>query len=1057
MSETAELLEAVQEEARPATWTTGVALARAGTVALQSRGRQEVVFRVRAPGRPAPWTTILYLGDDAWECDCPTEADPCEHVVAAAYALHHAPPAARPPAPAARAPAARPPAPTSAPTSAPTAARPGAPLARPAPAAPGPRAPAPPPRAAAAAPRAAVPGAGKTDRLVYRLSRAEGGGLTFQRLVVRNDNTARLLERSLASVLAIPLEAARIRVEPVDHVVDRLLTQRPLKGVVPPDRLDGLLKALEPARNVLLGAQLVSISSERVLPRVVVEDRGADVVLTIDKDPRVSEVLAPGVALCGDVVCRLGETALTGPRLEDLPQVKLFPPANLGELTGKVLPELSRRFTVDVRSARVPRIDPTLKPRISLELEAPEGGLSVLPTLVYGAPPTVRIDQGRMVHLQGPVPVRDEPAEQKLLHSLRDQLNMAPGRRVTVHGKEAAQLADKLKRWRGGVTGEGARLVSGDAKLTPKLSLDAPPVPPLPGAPAEAGAPLPRVGFSFTFEVEGAGPGGPREVDGEAVVRAWKEGLGLVPLEGGGWAPLPEKWLRTHGQRVADLLAARDAGGKLGAHALPQLGELCEELEHPPPPGLERLAPLVQGFERLPDAPLPADLTASLRPYQKLGVSWLTFLRSAGLGGVLADDMGLGKTLQTICILGKGSLVVAPTSVLPNWEAEVKRFRPSLKVAVYHGAGRTLDPEADVTLTTYALLRLDAEALAERAWSTVVLDEAQAIKNPDSQVARAAYGLQADFRVALSGTPVENRLEELWSLMHFTNRGLLGGRRDFRERWEEPVAAGKKGAAEALRARIRPFVLRRLKRDVAPELPPRTESVLHVTLEERERAVYDAVFAATREEVVSMLDGGGSVMKALEALLRLRQAACHVGLVPGQTAKSSSKVKALLDALSQAVEEGHKALVFSQWTSLLDRVEPALQEAGLPFLRIDGSTSDRGGMVSRFQAADGPPVMLISLKAGATGLNLTAADHVFLLDPWWNPSVEAQAADRAHRIGQQRPVMVYRLVSQGTVEEKILALQAQKRALFEAALGGGEGGGAGGVGLTRDDLLQLLH
>jgi SNF2 family DNA or RNA helicase len=467
---------------------------------------------------------------------------------------------------------------------------------------------------------------------------------------------------------------------------------------------------------------------------------------------------------------------------------------------------------------------------------------------------------------------------------------------------------------------------------------------------------------------------------------------------------------------------------------------------------LERLAPLVQGFEKLPDVQLPKDLTATLRPYQLQGVSWLTFLRQAGLGGVLADDMGLGKTLQTICTLGPGTLVVAPTSVLPNWEAEVKRFRPSLKVSVYHGPGRALDETADVTLTTYALMRLDAAVLGAKAWDTVVLDEAQAIKNPDSQVARAAYGLQASFRVALSGTPIENRLEELWSLMHFTNPGLLGGRKAFEERWSRPISDNQKGAAEKLRARIRPFVLRRLKRDVAPELPPRTDSVRHVTLSERERAVYDAVYAATREEVVSQLEEGGSVLKALEALLRLRQAACHPALVPGQQAKTSSKVEALLEALGTAVEEGHKALVFSQWTSMLDLIEPALREAGIGFIRLDGSTSNRGAVAASFQDPNGPPVMLISLKAGATGLNLTAADHVFLVDPWWNPSVEAQAADRAHRIGQQRPVMVYRLVSRGTVEEKILTLQDKKRALFESALGGAEGAGA----ITRADLMQLL-
>jgi len=304
----------------------------------------------------------------------------------------------------------------------------------------------------------------------------------------------------------------------------------------------------------------------------------------------------------------------------------------------------------------------------------------------------------------------------------------------------------------------------------------------------------------------------------------------------------------------------------------------------------------------------------------------------------------------------------------------------------------------------------------------------------------------------LTGTPLENRLEDLWSLMHFANPGLLGGRRDFEERVAEPLASGRPEAAASLRARLRPFVLRRLKRDVAADLPPRTDSVLRVALGERERAVYDAVFAATRAEVVALMDQGGSVLKALEALLRLRQAACHPALVPGQQAASSSKVELLMEELGEAAADGHKALVFSQWTSLLDLIEPALKGAGVAFERLDGSTADRGGVTARFQAEDGPPVMLISLKAGGTGLNLTAADHVFLMDPWWNPAVEEQAADRAHRIGQERPVFVYRMIAQGTVEERILALQDKKRALFDAALGDA----AGAAGLTRQDLLALF-
>jgi SNF2 family DNA or RNA helicase len=670
----------------------------------------------------------------------------------------------------------------------------------------------------------------------------------------------------------------------------------------------------------------------------------------------------------------------------------------------------------------------------------------VLPTLVYGAPPFARVDDGHLVLVQkgGPVPVRDPAAERALVLKLREDLDLVPGRRTTYGGMDAPRFAEKLKRWRGGLTGDAMAVVGETRKLQPRMELSS--------APASDGGP-PHVTFDLRFEVEGGRGDAPTvAVQAEAVVRAWREGLGLVPILGGGWAALPQAWLSKHGERVADLLAARDGSGRLATHALRELGPLCDDLNEPRPDGLDRLEPLFANFDGLPEPTLPDDLVATLRPYQRRGVAWLAFLRSTRTGGILADDMGLGKTLQALCVAGPGTLVVCPTSVLHNWAAEAKRFRPGLRVAVYHGPGRALDETADVTITSYALLRLDAARLAARPWRTLFLDEAQAIKNPDSQVARAAFALTAELRVALSGTPVENRLDELWSLMRFANPGLLGGRADFDARTSRAVGLGDESSAARLRTRIRPFILRRLKRDVAPELPPRTEAVLRVELDERERAVYDAVRAASRPDIVALMQSGGGVMKALETLLRLRQAASHAALVPGQSATSSSKVEVLLESLATAAADGHKALVFSQWTSFLDLVEPHLEAAGIPFCRLDGSTRDRGAVTATFQSDEGPPVMLVSLKAGGSGLNLTAADHVFLCDLWWNPAVEDQAADRAHRIGQERPVTIYRLVTADTVEERILALQAQKRGLVDAALGDA----ALGASLTREDLLALL-
>jgi SNF2 family DNA or RNA helicase len=382
-----------------------------------------------------------------------------------------------------------------------------------------------------------------------------------------------------------------------------------------------------------------------------------------------------------------------------------------------------------------------------------------------------------------------------------------------------------------------------------------------------------------------------------------------------------------------------------------------------------------------------------------------------------------------------------------------------LKTAIYHGPQRALDPEANLTVTTYAILRIDIEKLAEVRWDCAVLDEAQAIKNPSSKVARAAYRLEADFKLAMTGTPVENHLDDLWSQFHFINRGLLGGHSDFQDRYVRGIASGEAETAERFRQRIRPFVLRRLKREVARELPPRTDIVLRCELDPQERQTYDAVRVATQESVLEKLGSGNNVLAMLEALLRLRQAACHGALLPGAMGKgrkpaneASSKISLLLETLGKAVEEGHKALVFSQWTSLLDLIEPHLRSADIPFNRLDGSTRNRGSVVEDFQDPVGPSVMLLSLKAGGTGLNLTAADHVFLVDPWWNPAVEDQAADRAHRIGQDKPVFVHRLVAADTVEERILALQERKRRLAEAAVGDA----SQAKQISRNELLALL-
>jgi superfamily II DNA or RNA helicase len=886
----------------------------------------------------------------------------------------------------------------------------------------------------AAAPAEKAPGPSLPEaRLVYRLGKRDRV-LTLKRFIVHADGREVRLAASLGSDLARGRLPAGLSPTHEDIDVDMLLGV-PAREIVQINSIPRLLEALSRSPDVFFEGTKVKTSGERVPPRAIVEDApDGGFVLRMERDPSVDEPVALGVVRCADTLRPIAEGETTGHFLERLPLSRVFKREDRAELVTSILPELEKRLPVTIVAGALPRADDTARPRIDMDLSHQGHTLSVLPKLVYGNPAIARVDGDALVTLGTAVPVRRRDEERGLLTRLRDELNLVPGRRVDLDGSEASRFAVKLRAWQKRAGEHDEAKIFETRQLSARLDMKDGRF---------------DVVFESASDEEGAAP---RRADATAVLRAWRDKLALVPLEGGGWAPLPEGFLEQHGHRIADLLGARDAEKKLPLAAMPELGALCEALDVPKPLALERLTPLVENFTGIPRVALPSNITATLRAYQRVGVDWLCFLRDAELGAVLADDMGLGKTLQTICALRGRTLVVCPKSVVYGWAEEIARFAPGIRTVAYEGARREIDRTADVTITTYAVLRLDADQLAAEDWDIVVLDEAQAIKNSSSQTARAAFALRGKFRVALSGTPVENRLEELWSVMHFANPGLLGGRSAFQERYVLPITNGRGDAAERLRAKIRPFVLRRMKREVVPELPPRTDSVVHVELDEAERAVYDAVRAATRKDVVERLAKGQGALVVLEALLRLRQAACHSALVPGQQAETSSKVERLLEALSEAAADGHKALVFSQWTKLLDLIEPHLDAAGIRYTRLDGSTTDRGSVVAGFQADGGPEVMLVSLKAGGTGLNLTAADHVFLVDPWWNPAVEEQAADRAHRIGQDRPVMVYRMVARDTVEERILTLKERKRNLANVALGNADHGG----GITRDELLALF-
>ncbi len=502
--------------------------------------------------------------------------------------------------------------------------------------------------------------------------------------------------------------------------------------------------------------------------------------------------------------------------------------------------------------------------------------------------------------------------------------------------------------------------------------------------------------------------------------------------------------------------------------------------------GLEGLSPHWRGGEQLrafarrlhspgaqPGQP-PASLNATLRPYQLQGLAWMQTLRELGAGGILGDDMGLGKTLQSLAHilaekqagrLDRPALVVMPTSLIPNWQDEASRFAPHLRVLTLTGSGRQKHfagiADHDLLLTSYALLTRDIAVLREQPLHLLILDEAQHIKNPSSKAAQAVRELQTRQRLCLTGTPLENHLGELWSLFHFLMPGWLGDARRFTQDYRNPIEKhGDEARLAHLRARLRPFLLRRTKEQVATELPAKNEFIHWVELSPAQRERYETLRLAMDRKVRDEIERKGlarSQMVVLEMLLKLRQVCCDLRLLKGDAVatsrgSSSGKLDSLLDMLDELMSEGRRVLLFSQFTSMLALIEQALLKRGITYVKLTGETDDRRTPVERFQAGE-VPLFLISLKAGGTGLNLTAADTVIHYDPWWNPAAENQATDRAYRIGQDKPVFVYRLITRGTVEERIRELQARKAELAAGVL---EGSGEGGWQLAEQDIEALF-
>lgn len=508
-------------------------------------------------------------------------------------------------------------------------------------------------------------------------------------------------------------------------------------------------------------------------------------------------------------------------------------------------------------------------------------------------------------------------------------------------------------------------------------------------------------------------------------------------------AIIPKSWFVNYGEIFSFMEDPQEGGLKLKKHHI----ALAQELQKGNLVKLslsKRLSKL-KDFSTFEDYPLPVNFMGSLRPYQKAGYNWLRFLNEYNFGGCLADDMGLGKTVQTLALLAHEqeksgsatSLLVMPTSLIYNWELEARKFTPELKILVYTGSQRVKDSSKfdkyDLVLTSYGITRLDIDILSSFFFNYIILDESQAIKNPESIISKAVMQLASKHRLILTGTPVENGTMDLWSQMNFVNTGLLGSKGSFTRQFLLPIE--KKGDMDKtakLHAMIKPFILRRLKSQVATDLPEKVINVKYSTMTDEQTKIYNDVKDYYREKIISEFSIPGMSRRSftlLRGLTQLRQIANHPKLTDKDYTGDSGKLEDITHMISSTASEGHKVLIFSQFVKHLTLVRNVLERENIRYAYLDGATKNRQAEVEAFQQNEEIKVFLISLKAGGVGLNLTKAEYVFLLDPWWNPAVEAQAIDRAHRIGQENKVIIYKFISKDTVEEKILALQERKMAL----------------------------
>jgi superfamily II DNA or RNA helicase len=733
----------------------------------------------------------------------------------------------------------------------------------------------------------------------------------------------------------------------------------------------------------------------------------------------------------------------------------LIPGSDIDQFTEKFLPKLPRSVTIENRSKRI-TLPIQMPPRARVEV-APfkANGISVVMGWKYGsAQMPLNSRDTSLVDGTGQRIARDAAAEEKILEALRNYFEpfgppyrepiglLLEGKRVTMTDGVAA----------GFLIGVLPRL---NTLTDVEVAVD-------PATPALIGAIEPKAELTLREEpakgdwfdlgicilIEGESIG--FEKCFEAISRKEK----YLFLPSGRFVSLDHPFFEKLRELIRQASHLKDAAtGNIRLtrfqagwwEELAQFGVIREQADR----WRESVDALIH-FKEIPVLPQPPEFKGTLRHYQAEGYSWMNFLREHNMGGVLADDMGLGKTVQTICLAARGRtpfLIIAPTSVVENWDMELERFAPHLKRTVMRSGDRTQAHEAmkdsDIVVTSYALLQRDQAQFMEVAWDTVIFDEAQFVKNHQSKAYGLIRRLQARSKFALTGTPMENNLMELWSIFSITAPGLFPSPEKFKELFQRPIEKhNDPKALAALRTQIRPFLLRRLKETVEKELPPKTEQPWILEMSPRQDHVYQVHLQKERQKVLGLLDQGGlkaNRFKILTSLMRLRQLCLHASLVDKKYARvPSAKLDVLTEHLETILAENHRVIIFSQFTSFLALVKKRLEKKKWKYAYLDGATTRRKEVLEDFRKDTTVPIFLISLKAGGVGLNLTSADYCILLDPWWNPAVEAQAVDRTHRIGQTQHVMVYRLIMRGTIEEKVVKLQDKKRLLFKNVLDEGD-------------------